>query len=88
MDDRILQRIAAKGPLQTLTRDELDLDRRPVTKDPRPARVRAWVRFGATPAVVDAEACMWTDRAVALRFRVGDEERRCWVWAGAVLRED
>ena len=85
MDRRILERIAAEaGPLQSLTKDELRLDDEPVTIDPRPKPVRAWVRFGATPALVQAEACRWTADAVAIRFQVGDSERRCWVWSSAV----
>jgi len=87
MDDRILERVAAQGALQSLTTDELELDRKQVTTDPRPRRVRAWVRFGAEPILVEAELCMWTDRAAAIRFRVGSAERRCWVWSGAVLQD-
>ncbi|MCK6219158.1 hypothetical protein KZX37_12720 [Microbacterium sp. EYE_5] len=88
MDDRILERLASRGTLQSLTAEELGLDRAPVTTDPRPARVRAWVRFGPEPAIVEAELCMWTDRAAAIRFRIGGRERRCWVWSGAIVRED
>lgn len=85
MDARILQRTAAEaGPLQSLTREEIRLDVEPVTIDPHPKPVRAWVRFGATPAQVDAEACRWTADAVAIRFRVADVEHRAWVWASAV----
>ena len=84
MDERILQRIAAGGPLETLSRLELQLDDLPCTTDPKPKRVKAWVRFGRTPIQVDAEACMWTPRAIAIRFRISGEEYRCWVWASAV----
>jgi hypothetical protein len=84
MDERILERLAKSGPLETLTASELALHRLPMTKDPQPATVEAWVRFGGTPARVLAEACAWTDRAVAIRFRVAGEEQRCWVWRSAV----
>lgn len=84
MDDRILERLAKSGPLETLTASELALHRLPMTKDPQPAMVEAWVRFGGTPARVLAEACAWTERAVAIRFRVAGEEQRCWVWRSAV----
>lgn len=87
MDDRILERIAATGRLETLTRAELDLDHAPVTTDPKPATVEVWVRFGGTPVRVAAEACMWTDRAVAVRFRAAGVEHRCWVWRGAVTSD-
>lgn len=84
ISDRILDGIARGGALETLTKIELELDTRAVTTDPQPGMVRAWVRFGATPVMVDAEACMWTDHAVAIRFRADKREWRCWVWRGAV----
>ena len=54
MDQRILERIARQdGPLQSLTREELELERAPFTRDPQPKQVRAWVRFGETAVTVD-----------------------------------
>ena len=84
INERILDGIAREGKLETLTKVELELDARTVTTDPEPAKVRAWVRFGSTPVIVDAEACMWTEHAVAIRFRADKREWRCWVWRGAV----
>lgn len=85
MDARLLDRIAATaGALQSLTDAELELDREPVTIAPRPRAVEAWVRFGPTAVRVEAEACRWTERAVGIRFRVGDRELRAWVWSSAV----
>ncbi len=53
MDERVLQSVAAKGALQSLSPTELRLDERPLTIDPRPRRkVRAWVR-GSAPSLVD-----------------------------------
>lgn len=86
MDERILERIAREGALQSLTDTELELDRLPMTKDPKPRPVLAWVRFGATATRVHAEAVAWTPRAVAIRFRVANRELRAWVWASAVER--
>ena len=41
MDQRILERIAWKdGPLQSLTRDEMELERAPFTRDPQPNPLR------------------------------------------------
>lgn len=57
MSDRILQRVAESGPLETLTPEELQLKQTPMTKDPRPRTVRVWVRFGGIPVRVDAKAC-------------------------------
>jgi hypothetical protein len=84
INQRILDKVARAGDLHTLSRQELELDELPVTTDPKPAKVRAWVKFGATPILVDAEACMWTSHAVAIRFRGNDTEWRCWLWRGAV----
>ncbi|MFK4115029.1 hypothetical protein ACI2K6_10405 [Microbacterium sp. NPDC006705] len=85
MDQKILERIARDaGPLQSLSREEIGLDTEPVTIDPKPKPVRAWVRFGATPVWVDGQACRWTSDAVAIRFLVGEAEHRTWVWASAV----
>lgn len=84
MDERILQRTAESGPLQTLSAEELELDRLTVTIDPIPKPVKVWVRFGGIPVRVDAEACRWTSKAVGVRFRVGEREHRCWVWMGAL----
>lgn len=84
MDDRIVDQVAGSGPLQTLSKTELQLDRLPVTTDPQPKRVKAWVRFGPVPVQVDADACMWTTNAIAIRFHALGREHRCWVWAGAV----
>ncbi|WP_460774068.1 hypothetical protein [Microbacterium sp. GXF7504] len=86
-DSRHIDRLAAKAPLQTLTRRELELDILPVTTNPRPEKVRAWVRFGPEPCLVDAEVVMWTATACAIRFRTEAKEYRCWVWSTAVQRE-
>ncbi|WP_448256099.1 hypothetical protein [Microbacterium aurum] len=84
MNERILDKISRDGTLQTLTRMELELDKLAVTTDPIPHPVSAWVRFGTVPVRVDAEACMWTATAVAIRFRADGREHKCWVWRGAV----
>ncbi|WEG08622.1 hypothetical protein PU630_15460 [Microbacterium horticulturae] len=88
MSAKILDRVAHDGPLQSLTPEELQLDRMPLTMDPRPQRhVRAWVRFG-TPVKVDAIACRWTSQAVGIELEAGGRKHRCWVWAGAVEEID
>jgi len=85
MDQRIVDQVAASaGPLQSLTKAELELDTEPVTIDPSPKPVRAWVRFGATPVLVDAEACRWTSRAMGVRFTAGGKQLHAWVWLSAV----
>jgi hypothetical protein len=85
MNERALQVTARDAPLQTLTPLELRLDEVPLTVDPRPRRkVKAWVRFGETPVLVDAIAARWTPSAVGIIFTLDGQECRCWVWAGAV----
>lgn len=84
MDDRILESLTRAGTLQTLTREELDLEHEPVTTPPKPAQVRAWVRFGPKAVRVDAVAAMWTADAAAISFYVGEREYRAWVWRNAV----
>ena len=84
-DEKYIERLAKQAPLQTLTRTELRLDHLPVTTSPVPEVVRAWVRFGAEPFRVKfAEAVMWTQDAIAIRFTACGVEYRCWVWANAV----
>lgn len=84
MDDRILQRIVADSPLQSLTDEELRTDALPVTRDPQPKRCKAWVRFGPHAIRVDAFVVTWNDLACGIEFAVGDKPMRCWVWANAV----
>lgn len=85
MNERILeQAVVSAGPLQSLTPEELRLDSGPVTIDPRPKPVRAWVRFGLKPALVDAVAARWTADAVGVVFSIRGTEYRAWVWASAV----
>ncbi|MDF1477766.1 hypothetical protein PYV02_01560 [Leifsonia sp. H3M29-4] len=84
MDAKIL-RMAAEGKKpDTLLAEELQLDRLPLTRTPVPKRVRAWVRYGSTPFEVDAEMVAWTPRAAAIRWTIGDEQHRAWVWGSAV----
>ncbi|MGN6221669.1 MAG: hypothetical protein ACTHNQ_19385 [Microbacterium sp.] len=84
MDARILERIAAENPLQTLTPKELQSDALPVTRDPQPKPCRAWVRFGPHTMLVDAVVVVWNDVACGIESTVGGTQLRCWVWANAV----
>jgi hypothetical protein len=84
MDARILERMTREGELQTLSPTELRLNLLPLTIDPRPRRVLAWVRFGNVPALVEADACRWTADAVGVRFEISGKQYRTWVWASAI----
>lgn len=81
----MLEKIMRSGDPLSLTDVELQLDMHPLTRDPRPSAVRAWVRYPAAAVQVDALAVAWTPRAVALKWS-GPEgiEHRAWVWASAV----
>lgn len=84
MDERILQRIASEGPLQSLTPEERQDDVLPVTRDPQPKDCLAWVRFGPHPVRVKAVVVVWNDVACGVEFSVGERRLRCWVWSSAV----
>jgi hypothetical protein len=85
MDQRIVERVAAtSGPLQSLSRAELELDTEPATRDPLPQRARAWARFGGTPVLVDVEVASWTSTAIGIRFVIAGTEHKAWVWFFAV----
>ncbi|KAF2417592.1 hypothetical protein [Microbacterium sp. B35-30] len=84
MDARILQRIAAEFPLQSLTDRELQAGSLPVTRDPQPKPCKAWVRFGPHAMLVDGVVAVWNDLACGIEFTIGDRQLRCWVWANAV----
>ena len=84
MDDRILQRLAADHPLQSLTPQERQETVLPVTRDPQPKKCKAWVRFGPHATQVEAVVVVWNDVACGVQFQVGQKELRCWVWANAV----
>ncbi|GAA1979232.1 hypothetical protein [Microbacterium pumilum] len=84
MDERVLQRIAAENPLQTLTPAERQQDTLPVTRDPQPKPCTAWVRFGPHALQVDAVVVVWNDLACGIEFTVGEKQLRCWIWANAV----
>lgn len=42
------------------------------------------VRFGDNVFKDAADACMWSTKAVAIRFTVAEREHRCREWQGAV----
>jgi len=87
MDARIAERIMRSGPPQSLTVAEQQRGRIPLTEDPEPSRVRAWVRYPGGSLEVDALAIKWTSRAVGVEWGGPDgETHRAWVWMGAVDR--
>jgi len=84
MNDKILERVMAEQTPTSLTPDELELDRHPLTRTPKPEAVTAWVRYGKTAVKVDARVVAWTPRAVAVRWDTPGGEHRAWLWSSAV----
>lgn len=83
-EDRHLARLAENGGLQTLSARELALDRLPLTIDPEPKPVLAWVRFYGEAVRVRGFACRWTPKAVGVKFTAGGKDYTTWVWSDAV----
>ena len=84
MNERVAESIMRGKQPETLTDLELDLALEPLTRAPIGRPVRAWVRYGAVPLLVEAEAVAWTEHAVAIRWESPSGEHRAWVWASAV----
>ena len=61
----------------SLTEQELELERIPITRTPVPENVKAWVRYGEVALLTEAELLAWTPRACAVRCntRAGVEHR-------------
>lgn len=85
-----IRKAATHGPLQTLSKRELDFDNQPLTVYPHrlQRRVRAWVRFGPQEIRVDAKLVRSTPLAAGIEFRCEDDRYRCWVWGNAVTLDD
>ena len=84
-EERLITQAANAGPLQSLSKRELALDRHPLTTYPYPQRrVQAWVRFGAEPIRVEARLMRTTPTAAGIEFKAQDQVYRCWVWGNAV----
>lgn len=77
-----------RGPLQTLTAEQLRLGSRPVTIAPDSVHVwgLAWLRFGDADVQATVRVRRWTDDAVGVEVDVAGELMRCWVWQGACRR--
>lgn len=87
-EEKHLAALASQGGLQSLSERELGLDQQPLTIDPDPKPVLAWVRFFDRPVRVKAWAERWTPVAVGIRFQAGQRVLKCWVWSSAVESDD
>lgn len=81
-----IREAARHGPLQTLSKRELNLDDQPMTIYPHrlQRRVKAWVRFGSQEIRVDAKLVRSTPLAAGIEYRCDDATLRCGVWGNAV----
>jgi hypothetical protein len=72
-------------PPATLSEAEREQGEVSVTRSPHLVAVAAWVRYGATPVVIEGFTNTWTSRAVEVAWKTpkGDTHR-AWVWANAV----
>ena len=86
MDQRAQEVVMRDQRPANLKSVELELDRYALTIPPHPVPVLAWVRYGEVPLRVEAEAVRWTDRVVAIVWKVPGGEHKAWVWASAVER--
>lgn len=86
-EERELREAAARGPLQSLTTEQLALTRSPVTVAPPRAPISgtAWLRFGDTDVRATVRIDRWTERAVGVELELDGKQLRCWVWRGAVM---
>jgi len=93
-EERELREARKRGPLQSLTSDQLRLATQVLSIAPErpPTWGRAWLRFGDTDVRCTVRIMRWTSAAVGVSVDVDGEELRCWVWQGAVdglaARED
>ncbi|MGO2469215.1 hypothetical protein [Microbacterium gubbeenense] len=85
-EERELRDATAKGPLQSLTPEQLALTRLPITVAPprTPITGTAWLRFGDTDVQATVRIDRWTERAVGVELELNGKQLRCWVWRGAV----
>jgi len=86
--ERELREARSRGPLQSLTDEQLMIGSRVVSiaPDNTPLWARAWLRFGEADVRATVRVLRWTSDAVGLAVDVDGQVLRCWVWQGAVTR--
>lgn len=87
-EQRQLREARTRGPLQTLTADQLRLHTLVLSIAPERAPMwgRAWLRFGDTDVHCTVLIKRWTPDAVGVQVDVDGEQLRCWIWQGACTR--
>lgn len=84
-DERELREARKCGPLQFLSREQLELATKPLTVVPEHSRLtaRAWLRSRDVDVRATVRVLRWTDDAVGVGVTIDGEQLRCWVWCGA-----
>ena len=73
------------GLPDSLNEFEVDLEHELLTRDPKPKKARAWVRYRSQAMRVNVYVLAWTSRAVRVRWINGEGQRQeAWVWSPAV----
>lgn len=87
-EERELREARARGPLQSLSSEQLRLRSQVLSIAPEhpPMWALAWLRFGDVDVRCHVVVKRWTPDAVGVEFEVEGETLRCWVWQGAVTR--
>lgn len=87
-EERELRDARKRGPLHTLTDEQLGLRRAVVSVVPEGTTMwaLAWLRFGDRDVRATVRVSRWTAAAVGVEVEMPDtnEPLRCWVWQGAV----
>lgn len=84
MSATIDARIMAEHTPDGLSDMELELDRYPLTRPPKPVPVRAWVHYDGIPLRLAVEMVAWTPKAVAIRWTTPQgREDKIWAWASS-----
>ncbi|WP_091061992.1 hypothetical protein [Klenkia brasiliensis] len=86
--ERQLLEARSRGPLHSLTDEQLELGSRAVSIAPERGSMwgLAWLRFGDADIRCRVRVRRWTEDAVGVEVEVGGDTLRCWVWQGAVQR--
>lgn len=87
-EERELREASKRGPLQTLSTDQLRLQSQVISIAPDRTRIwgLAWLRFGGTDVRCTVLVKRWTADAVGVEVDVEGEQLRCWIWQGACQR--
>lgn len=87
-EERELREARGRGPLQSLTADQLRLHAHIVSIAPErpPLWGLAWLRFGDTDVQCTVRVKRWTSDAVGVEFDIDGETLRCWICLSAALQ--